>query len=333
MTSCVFTLDYEIYGNGSGSLRELVLEPTQRLAEIFAEYGAPFVVFTEAVEFSRIEQAQSDPDSSAVRKQLRDLRAAGHEIALHLHPWWANAQFEGGRWHMDWSERNLGILDAGRIECIVSDAIGYLREALRDPKFLPFAFRSGLWAMQPSHAIADVLSRHGICVDSSVFAGGRIESLGLDYRRAPRKCSHWRFSRDVAIPDSEGALSEVPIYTQMVPFWQMLGSKRLKLQKKAQAPGYGTLLPRSWKDFARLRYPRKLDFCRMTFDEMRDSMQSVLKQAQSRPDELTTVVAIGHSKDFTDPGATERFLAYLRKQSVTVSTFSKVFSKELELVC
>ncbi len=53
MIECVFTLDYEIYGNGQGSLRDLVLDPTQRLAELFQEFGAPFVVFAEAVEFAQ----------------------------------------------------------------------------------------------------------------------------------------------------------------------------------------------------------------------------------------------------------------------------------------
>src|SRR5438552_6310746 len=91
MIEFIFTLDYEIYGNGQGSLRKLVLDPTQRLAEVFEEFDAPFVVFAEAVEFAKIEEARSDPDITAVRAQLRELRTGGHEIGLHLHPWWAGA--------------------------------------------------------------------------------------------------------------------------------------------------------------------------------------------------------------------------------------------------
>src|ERR1700745_634460 len=98
MIECVFTLDYEIYGNGEGSLRNLVLDPTRQLAELFQEFEAPFVVFTEAMEFAEMESAKSDPDTVEVRTQLRELRATGHEIALHLHPWWANARYEGGQW-------------------------------------------------------------------------------------------------------------------------------------------------------------------------------------------------------------------------------------------
>src|SRR4051812_4633060 len=35
MIECIFTIDYEIYGNGTGSLRDLVLEPAARLADLF----------------------------------------------------------------------------------------------------------------------------------------------------------------------------------------------------------------------------------------------------------------------------------------------------------
>src|SRR6266567_8375562 len=119
MIDCVFTLDYEIYGNGEGALRDLVLDPTRRLAELFHEFGAPFVVFAEAVEFARMEETQSDPDTAGVRAQLCQLRRAGHEIALHLHPWWANARYEDGRWRFDWSERSICTLELDRVEAIV----------------------------------------------------------------------------------------------------------------------------------------------------------------------------------------------------------------------
>jgi len=330
MIECIFTLDYEIYGNGQGSLRDVVLDPTQRLAEVFQAFDAPFVVFVEAVEFARMEKAQSDPDTAGVRAQLRELRAAGHEIALHLHPWWANARYEGGRWHLDWSERNIGTLEPERVEAIVSGAIRYLRESLNDPHFTPLSFRSGLWMMQPTPVIAKVLTRHGVEVDSSLFRGGRVRGLGLDYRPAMANGSAWRFSNDVNVPDPHGALLEIPIHTQMVPFWRMLGGKRLKLHSKTRKSSEGSPLPRNWRDFVRLRYPRKLDFCRMTFAEMRKAITGVLQEEQGRK-ECSPIVAIGHSKDFVDPDAVRIFLAFLQERDVAVTTFSRMLFPELQL--
>jgi peptidoglycan/xylan/chitin deacetylase (PgdA/CDA1 family) len=333
MIECVFTLDYEIYGNGEGSLRDLVLDPTRRLAELFQEFGAPFVVFAEAVEFARMEETQSDPDTAEVRTQMRELRAAGHEIALHLHPWWANARYEGGRWRLDWSERNIGTLESGRVEAIVSEAIRYLREALDDLGFTPLSFRAGQWAFQPTPVIASVLARHGVRVDSSVFKGGRIHDLGLDYRPALKNGGWWRFGNDVNVPDPNGPLWEIPIHTQLVPFWQMLRRKRLKLQSKTRSASQGSPLAHHWRDFLRFRYPRKLDFCRMTFEEMREAIEGVLEQRQIGRGELSPVVAIGHSKDFVDPEAVRRFLAFLQQRGVAVTTFSHLLSQETALPC
>jgi len=330
MIECIFTLDYEIYGNGHGSLRDLVLDPTQRLAEVFQEFDAPFVVFAEAVEFAKMEEAQCDPDSAGVRAQLRELRAAGCEIALHLHPWWARARHEDGRWHLDWSERNICTLQPDRVEAIVAEAIRYLRESLNDPHFTPLSFRSGLWAMQPTPVIAKVLARHGVEVDSSLFKGGRVRGLGLDYRPAMANGSSWRFSNDVNMPDPRGTLLEIPIHTQMVPFWRMLGGKRLELHSKTRKASEGSPLPRNWRDFVRLRYPRKLDFCRLTFAEMREAITGVLEEEQ-RQKEHNPIVAIGHSKDFVDPDAVRSFLTFLQERGIAVKTFSRMLCPESQL--
>jgi len=333
MIECVFTLDYEIYGHGGGGLRELVLDPTRQLAEVFKDFGIPFVVFAEAVEFAKIEESQSDPDAAEVRAQLRDLRAAGHEIALHLHPWWANARYADGRWQLDWSERNICALEPDRVEAIVSAAIRYLRDAIDDPRFTPLSFRSGLWVMQPTSVIAEVLFRHGVKIDSSVFKGGRVHELGLDYRPALANDFFWRFDSDVNTPDPNGKLWEIPIYTEMVPFWQMLGRKRLKLHSKMRNGSRGAEMPRRSRDFLRFRYPRKLDFCRMTFEEMCDTLETISEERGIRPDERVPVVAIGHSKDFLDSDALRHFLTLLQQRGIAVTTFSRMFCEEPSFSC
>jgi hypothetical protein len=327
----VFTLDYEIYGNGLGSLRDLVLDPTRQLAELFQEFDASFVVFAEAVEFAKMEEAQSDPDTAGVRAQLRELRGAGHEIALHLHPWWANARYEGGRWQLDWSEWKIGTLAPDRIEDIVSRAIRYLREALGDQKFTPLAFRAGQWAIQPTPLIAATLARHGVRVDSSVFKGGRVHSVGLDYRPAIANEGIWRFDKDVNVPDPNGQLWEIPIHTELVPFWQMLRGKRLKLQSKTNNASQGSPLSHHVRDFLRFRYPRKLDFCRMTFEEMQKTVETFLERRHLPQQEHSILVAIGHSKDFMDPDAVRQFLAFLEKRAIHVTTFSRLLGQNPQL--
>jgi hypothetical protein len=207
-----------------------------------------------------------------------------------------------------------------------------LREALGDPHFTPLSFRSGLWVMQPTAAIANLLARHGIQVDSSVFKGGRVQGLGLDYGPALKNAGSWRFSNDVNVPDPKGVLWEMPIHTQLVPFWRMLGRKRLQLQRKTRSASRGSPLPHCWRDFVRFRYPRKLDFCRMTFGEMRKAIEEVLEEKQPRG-EGSPIVLIGHSKDFVDAKALRRFLAFLRERAVSSTVFSRLLCPELQLSC
>ena len=237
MIECIFTIDYEIYGNGQGSLRELVYEPARKLKAIFDQAGAKFVVFTEAVELAKIEEAQTDSAIAEVKQQVKEFYNEGFEIALHLHPQWCRARYQLGNWRLDASEYNLCPLGYERINEIVEQAIAYLRDILDAPDFNPLSFRAGNWLFQPTATAAQVLAEHGVKIDSSVFKGGRQHKHKLDYRRATKNGYYWPFADDVTVPDPQGPLLEIPIYTTMIPFWKMLHSKTVGLQQKAASRG------------------------------------------------------------------------------------------------
>lgn len=318
MIECIFTLDYEIYGNGEGSLDELVYQPTHELMKIFDAAGSKFVCFVEAAELELIEAHESDPAIPQVRRQILALSQRRHEIALHLHPQWARARRENGRWQLDASEYNLCTLPRERIVQIVDRAVMYLRNVLDDPDFTPHSFRAGNWLFQPTGNVASVLEDYGIRVDSSVFKGGRQHSHHLDYRPACRNGFFWRFGQDVNLQDPGGALWEIPIYTEQVPFWRMLTSKRVRLQKRASASRWSRL-----RDFLRLRHPLKLDFCRMTLDELISMTERALSEDRAAPQSYRPLVAIGHSKDLVDFETVRNYLSYLQRQNIAVRTLSE----------
>lgn len=329
MLEIIFTIDYEIYGNGTGTLKELVLDSTARLAEIFQRHGANFVVFAEALEFLKMEEYRADPDVAGVRTQLRQLREQGYEIALHLHPQWANARHSNGAWVLDYAEYNLCTLSPERIGQIVDNAIAWLRDVLGDPAFAPLSFRAGNWLFQPTRDAARVLAARGVKVDSSVFKGGLQRQHRLDYRPALSNGWHWKFADDVNVPDVNGALLELPIYTRMVPFWRMLTGKRLRIQRKVPSGVRGTPFSRRWADFLRWRYPRKLDFCRMTLSELTRMVDTVRREDRHTPAVVKPLVAIGHSKDLVDFGTIATFLEWLRERSIPVTTLARL-AGELE---
>ena len=88
MIECIFTIDYEIYGNGEGSLKELVFYPAEKLGNIFKKADCRFVAFIEAAELELIETKRTDPAIDDVKNQMQTFYAEGFEIGLHLHPQW-----------------------------------------------------------------------------------------------------------------------------------------------------------------------------------------------------------------------------------------------------
>jgi hypothetical protein len=333
MIECVFTIDYEIYGNGQGSLSELVHEPAEKLREVFQRANARFVAFVETAEFEAIESKGTDSAIGLVKKQIRQFHGEGFEIGLHLHPQWFNARFENGTWALDYGEYNLCTLKRERIEWMVQKSLDYLRGVLNEPGFTPTSFRAGNWLLQPSRTAAAVLADKGFRVDSSVFKGGLLHRHGLDYRPALKNGYYWRFQDDANVEDPQGRLLEIPTYTRMVPFWRMLTSKRLATQQKSRGSANKVAAPRlrqraeRIRDLLRLRYPLKFDFCRMTFDELHASLDAAIREDRNSPESFKPLVAIGHTKDLHDLETVVKFLSYLQDKGIKVSTLQEVHGR------
>ena len=328
MIECIFTIDYEIYGNGEGSLRELVFDPVEQLQETFGQRNERFVVFVEAAELEKIEEHKADEGISDVRRQIRQLHTQGVEIGLHLHPQWYNARYENEKWLLDYGEYNLCTLPRHRIEHVVGKGISYLRDVLGEPDFTPCSFRAGNWLLQPTETAAAVLAEAGVRIDSSVFKGGLQRNHRLDYRPALKNGYYWPFGDDVNVPAPDGALMEIPTHTVMAPFWKMLTGKRIGLQRKSlsssQSSGsrFNRLL-----DYLRPWYPLKFDFCRMTLDELISMIDGVIREDRKSPATYRPLVAIGHSKDLLDFSAIELFLPYLKERNIRITTFRDVYPK------
>ena len=323
MIECILTIDYEIYGNGDGSLRELVYEPAEKLHAVFHRWNARCVVFVEAAELEIIGLKRADPAIYIVERQIRELHREGFEIGLHLHPQWYNARYEGQQWKLDYGEYNLCRLSPDRINQIVGRSIQYLRRVLEDPVYTPISFRAGNWLLQPTSTVARLLADHGIKIDSSVFKGGLQYQNDLDYRSSRKNGYYWTFTEDVNIPDPQGSLLELPTYTMMLPLWKMLTSKRIGLGQKgvAWSPRQKNWLARL-RDYARLRHPMKLDFCRLTPTEMIRLLEGELARDRKDPGSYRPIVAIGHTKDLLEVDTIDVFLSYLWKNNVPVTTLS-----------
>jgi hypothetical protein len=175
------------------------------------------------------------------------------------------------------------------------------------------------------------MAEYGIRIDSSVFKGGMQHNHSLDYRPALRNGYFWSFDCDVNQPNPIGPWIEVPIYTEMVPFWKMVTSKRV-----GSGNGFGVSRQSTTKklnrilDFVRFRYPLKLDFTRMTLNELTSMMIRIIQEDRTQPGQYRPIVAIGHTKDLSDPQTVDDFLAFLRANGIAISTFQAAHPKLLQ---
>lgn len=181
--------DWELSGNGSGDIRQLQFEPMRRLVNIYNRLGIRGSFNAEVMQqitFRRFQNEQSelrvlaDEWENVVRETFRQ----GHDIQLHIHPQWQNAQYQDGRWILtsDWSilnysrETALEMLQGGK---------DYLENLLKDidPNYRCVSFRSGAWCIAPSPHMLNVLVDIGIVFDMSIVAGVKYDTrnIKLDY--------------------------------------------------------------------------------------------------------------------------------------------------------
>jgi hypothetical protein len=149
----------------------------------------------------------------------------------------------------------------------------------------------------------------------------------LDYRPALKNGYYWSFTGDVITPDPDGPWIEVPIHTEMVPPWRMTTKKRLAFGNKFGFSSGVRRRSNRIRDFLRLRYPLKLDFCRMTGEELRGMMGKLIREDRNSPEVYRPIVAIGHTKDLVDPNPVDQFLRFLRAHEIAVCTFDSVYRR------
>ena len=199
MLRVIFTLDYEIHGNGEGCPLELMVEPTRRMMDLFERHGAKLTIMADVAEILnfRGDQEQFGRDDchyDAIAEQLRDAVRRGHDVQLHLHASYFNARRENGRWQQDWSEYNFAGLPLERLNELVRIGKKYLETLLKpvNPRYECIAFRAANWSVSPSRNVVRALVQNGIGIDTSVFKHGRRDGIvSFDYSAAPSEIEPW----------------------------------------------------------------------------------------------------------------------------------------------
>ena len=88
MIECIFTLDYEIYGNSTGSLFEQIYNPAEKLKEIFLDHNVRLANFVEVAELEKIEAKRADSAIDLIKTQIQDFYRNGFGNAYIQWVWY-----------------------------------------------------------------------------------------------------------------------------------------------------------------------------------------------------------------------------------------------------
>lgn len=314
----VLTLDYEIYfGAHSGSAARSLIEPTEALCRLARRHGVRLVFFVDALWLLRLREeaprhAALMAEHYRVSLQLEALARAGHELQLHLHPHWRDASWDGHGWCMDLRRYRLHAFADAEIAEMARQGCDALR-ALAG-KMPVTAFRAGGWCIQPFDRLREPLREAGICIDSTVYSGGRQhgQAQSYDFTQAPPD-SHWRFELDPLLPQADGSFLEVPIASHRVSpwwFWRMAAARQLGLPGH-RALGEGSAVGPSRADLARKLLQRTTSVVSL------DGMKSGFLEAAWRNYQclgMDDFVVIGHPKALT-PYSLRMLEAFLRRHA------------------
>jgi hypothetical protein len=340
MITLIFTLDYEIYGNGQGDLQSLVIDPTNKFIGISNEYGIQVTIFPDVQEFIEMkEKVEYECVINVVESQLKSIIRQGHDVQLHLHPQWYKAIYDGDTWHLDYKRVAISNLPLDDSVQLISSGRSYLENLLREanPDYKCRAFRAGYWCMTPSENILKALGLCRIESDTSVFKWGQEKGPYVNYNYANAFSNYmpW-YTDDKDINrksfDNTGIL-EIPMYCERARLPALLTYKRFRLSRRAKETTMDlnpAQITEKWKKVKNIfsYYPKKFDFCRLTFPEMKRMINRIIKK--NPKDGYLPVFAIGHSKEFLYDRDYRKILRYITRyygDVVRIETYSKALDK------
>ncbi len=366
MIHVLFTLDYEIHGNGYGSPLRLMVLPTQRLLRLFDRYGARLTIMADVAEIFKFGEYARDTGQDAfhhadIENQLKEAVRRGHDVQLHIHPSYYRARHEQGHWEQHWEDYDLARLGRERLSTLVREGKGYLERLLQpcSSRYACTAFRAANWSLLPSPDIVAALLDNDIRIDTSIFKYGKRSGLvSFDYASAYSEFLPWPVdTADARRMSPDGRLLEIPIACELRSVWTFVTLNRLfrvaqgwmnpvkqvsgaaPVASPTAAPGLRQRLSATFARLTRvLGQPQawKLDFNQCSGKQLIRALQRIEAKAAGLPFDLP-VVLIGHSKTFTAVNALSLrpFLRYVagHPHRYAFATLGDVNAQEIIQAC
>jgi len=233
MKEIVLTIDYELFlGKETGTVRECLIEPTIKLASILDKNSSKMTIFWDILHYYRLLELENNyqelrQDRILIEEQILELTRAGHDIQLHLHPFWFDAKYENSKWNFNYNRFKLQSLSNENNPNNINTIIGcvsiskkIMESLIRKvkPHYKTTTFRAGGFLIEPFNEIRDAFLKNDIKIDSSICPD-LVNNNGIfsyDFRfYSHRPKYNFEFTpKDIA---KEGNFIEIPITTIKLP--------------------------------------------------------------------------------------------------------------------
>ena len=170
----IYTIDYEVFGDGSGCFWRDLIRPTDWIIEEFRKRKLKAVFFLEVHELIALKRNNQFGYYNRVCKQIKNIVDDGHQLGLHVHPQFKDAKLIDGEWCLDMDAVALNKVDWNYddyIHHVVEEFSELSKDCDLPTSRLPIAFRAGGYNVPTSKLFYKALADLGIKYESSQVVG------------------------------------------------------------------------------------------------------------------------------------------------------------------
>lgn len=343
MTRLVLTLDYELYGDGSGDVFVHMVHPTNRILAVCDQHKVKLTLFFEVLEYIRLKQewnkgnhmGYKENPVEAIEEQLRKMASEGHDIQLHVHPQWVNAQFVNGAWQVDFENWRLGDFESSdgyTIEDMLREGKETIEALIRPvcPDYQCTILRAGGYNVMPSGPVYQAMMNVGLDIDSSVYPGGYEtgELSRYDFRAASLDRDYWcALAEDFSRQGANSKVLELPIFALPQRRLRKINPTRIRSALQNRGSARRSLAAKTGKRslFQKLSFLLEKeaftwDFCLFDFKLHKRFFRHIEQHLPKR----RAFVLIGHPKGYTADKDFVQMLRYAKLRGYSFATLKEL---------
>jgi len=346
----LFTFDYEIFGNGSGDVKNCLVTPTYEIKNLLAKYSLSATFFVDvclvwAVEENENKGAFKHLDYSPtelIKDQLKAIVKAGHDVQLHAHPQMMGSHYSENIFSVNYDYWRISDLPLGKngtdllsVNEILADGKKTLEDIIQEEKndYQCSTFRAGGLCSRPEQNLFKAMRQNGFIFDFSGSYDFKIDDWpgAVDFTDVFDRQDPLLLGESYNQQTDKNPIVSIPIYGAKFYLWSdfpkrilnklFQGSNYWTWRKSRPAGCHGsTEVAGSQKKQKTKPSPKRFKRLNMNFylENSANSMIWCTKHAirkASRRKKDVYMVGIGHPKAMGDLSQLEQYLEWVAKKS------------------